>query len=370
MKYYIIAGERSGDLHGSNLIKALKQYAPDCTIRCWGGDMMKEAGGDLVVHYRDTAFMGFLEVIKNIRTIRRFMTFCKKDIESWQPDAVILIDYPGFNLRIAKFTKSLGIKTCYYISPKIWAWNTGRAKKIKKNVDKMFCILPFEKAFYQKFDFEVEYVGNPLIDSMASYPYDQHLITRHSAKDRFRVGILPGSRVQEVTNMLDTMATLFPKYPDAQFFIARVDNLDEAYYSKYLNYPNVTILTNKAYDILKFVDAAIVTSGTAALETALFKVPQVVCYKTSAISYNIAKLVIKVKYISLVNLIMDSEVVKELIQGDFTTGNLQHFIDSVRENSEQIVKMRAQYEVLAARVGDHSASDQTAKLIVADTQKH
>lgn len=367
MKYYLIAGERSGDLHGANLIRALKQQAPECEIRCWGGDMMKEAGGELVVHYRDTAFMGFLEVIKNLGTIRRFLTYCKKDIESWQPDAVVLIDYPGFNLRIAKFAKSIGIKTCYYISPKIWAWNQRRAKKIKKNVDKMFCILPFEKAFYRKFGFNVEYVGNPLVDSISSYDYDLDLIRQQRTPGKFAVGILPGSRMQEITSMLETMASIFPRYPDIRFYIAAVDNIPQSYYQRYQDYPNVTIFTNKAYDILKIVDAAIVTSGTATLETALFQVPQVVCYKTSAVSYAIAKMVIKVRFISLVNLIMDREVVKELIQKDFTTEKLQEFIDSVREECNVIATMRENYRELREIIGDESASEQTAKSILTFT---
>lgn len=363
MKYYIIAGERSGDLHGSNLIKELRKIDHNSMIRCWGGDMMASAGADLVVHYRETSFMGFWEVVKNFRVIKRFLIKCKEDLLQWKPDVIIFIDYPGFNLRIAEFAKNNGFKTCYYISPKIWAWNQKRVHKIKRNIDKMYCILPFEKDFYKKYDYEVEYVGNPLTDSIKGYSYNEQLISSYAKSDNVNIGILPGSRFQEVSNMLETMSSLFTKYPGINFHIAGVDNLPIELYRSYEKFQNVNLHINRTYDILKFVDGAIVTSGTATLETALFNVPQVVCYKTSAITYQIAKILIKIEYISLVNLVVDRPIVDELIQEDFNSEQLSLFIRDVETSSVRIAKIMRGYESVKNAVGNIKTSYITANSI-------
>lgn len=363
MKYYIIAGERSGDLHGSNLIKEIRRTDSVALIRAWGGDMMSEAGAEIVVHYKETAFMGFWEVLKNFRAIKRFLKSCKDDILDWNPDAVIFIDYPGFNLRIARFAKENGFKTCYYISPKIWAWNRKRVHKIKKYIDRMYCIFPFEEDFYAKYDYPVTYVGNPLIDSIKNYPYDNDLIHNTNGTDVINIGILPGSRYQEVSNMLDTISSLFEKYQNVQFQIAAVDNLPIQLYEKYSKFQNVNVHINKAYDILKFVDGAIVTSGTATLETALFNVPQVVCYKTSELTYQIAKALIKIKFISLVNLVVDEKVVDELIQRDFNTKQLSQFVEDVKSGSARINNILIGYKKVKEAVGDYNASQLTANSI-------
>lgn len=363
MNYYLIAGERSGDLHGSNLIKEIKKADSNAVIRAWGGDMMKEAGADLVVHYKETAFMGFWEVLKNFRTIKGFLRTCKSDILKWNPDVVIFIDYPGFNLRIAKFAKENGFKTCYYISPKLWAWNRKRVFKIKKYIDRMYCIFPFEKDFYANYDYPVTYVGNPLIDSIKNYPYDSETINQYDEQDITSIGVLPGSRHQEVANMLETISSLFEKYQNIRFHIAAVDNLPYDLYKKYSAFQNVKIHINKAYDILRIVDGAIVTSGTATLETALFNVPQVVCYRTSELTYQIAKALIKIKFISLVNLVVDEKVVDELIQRDFNAEQLSFFVEDVKSSSTRINNILVGYKKVKDAVGDHNASELTASSI-------
>ena len=364
MKYYLIAGERSGDMHGANLIKALKKEDPRAEIRCWGGDAMQLAGGDLVVHYRDLAFMGFLEVLQNLRTIRRFLKQCEKDLLAYQPDVLILIDYPGFNMRMAAFAKKQGIRVNYYISPKLWAWNQGRARKIKAHVDRMFVILPFEKAFYQKFDYEVEYVGNPLLDAVRAFTPQADFRRQHGLDERPLVAVLPGSRKQEVLNMLNTMLEVARNYPDYQFAVAAVDNLPDNLYDAARSAENVQVIANKTYDILHQARAALVTSGTATLETALFEVPQLVCYKTSFISYQIAKALIKVPYISLVNLIADEEVVPELIQADFNTKSLKAGIGQLMTDSPERAAQLEGYQRIKHIMGDARPSEQVAKLLV------
>lgn len=327
MKYYIIAGEASGDLHGSNLIKELKRIDALANFRCWGGNLMEQAGGTIVKHYRDLAFMGFLEVVKNLGTIFRNLRFCKEDILQFQPDAVILVDYPGFNLRIAEWAKQKGIKVIYYISPQIWAWKENRVHKIKKSVDKMLVILPFEKDFYAKWNVQVEYVGHPLIEVVENAqlhntqvnPFNLSPLNQHNI-----IALLPGSREQEVAKKLPMMLQASKAFPEYQFIIAKAPSLEDSFYEPFLQaYPNVRAIRNKTYELLMQAKAALVTSGTATLETALFGVPQVVCYKGSAISYHIAKRLVKVKYISLVNLIMNKEVVKELIQDQLTPANIE-----------------------------------------------
>jgi lipid-A-disaccharide synthase len=321
MKYYIISGEASGDLHGSNLVKELQKLDSLADIRCWGGDLMQATGATLVKHYRDLAFMGFTEVIRNIGTIFKNISFCKKDIAEYQPDVLVLIDYPGFNLRIAAWAKKQGLRIVYYISPQIWAWKENRIHSIKKNVDKMLVILPFEKTFYDKWNFEVEYVGHPLIEVTDRYK-EQHTGLALSGNEQV-IALLPGSRKQEILKKLPIMLGVASHFPDHTFIVAKAPGLTDEFYKELLQpYTNVRSVSNKTYDLLISSKAALVTSGTATLETALFDVPEVICYKGNRISYLIARQLIRIKYICLVNLIMDKEVVKELIQDDLTVKNL------------------------------------------------
>jgi lipid-A-disaccharide synthase len=358
MKYYIIAGEASGDLHGSNLIKQLKKQDPSTDVRCWGGDLMQQAGGHLVKNYKDLAFMGFTEVIMNLRTIFRNMDFCKADILEYAPDALILIDYPGFNMRIAKWARRQGLRIIYYISPQVWAWKENRVKQIRANVDKMLVILPFEKEFYRKWDYEVEYVGHPLvevIDAAKSAAAPPTTLTPASvtatappaaAADSPKpiIALLPGSRKQEILKKLPIMLEASRFFPDHQFVVAQAPGQDGSFYKNLLApYPNVSSVSNQTYSLLLQAQAACVTSGTATLETALFGVPEVVCYKGSAISYQIARRLIKVKYISLVNLIMDKLVVKELIQDDLTPENLHRELDDLLNNPSRRQQLRIDY---------------------------
>lgn len=364
MKYYLIAGERSGDLHGANLIKALKKEDTQAQIRCWGGDAMEQAGGELVVHYRELAFMGFWEVFKNLFTIRKFLRKCEQDLIVYQPDVLILIDYAGFNMRMAKFAKNKGILNYYYISPKLWAWNQGRARKVKAYVDKMFVILPFEKDFYRQFDYPVEYVGNPLLDAIREFAPQQDFRRTYGLDERPVIAVLPGSRQQEVSNMLRTMLELAPKFPDFQFAVAAVNNLPDSMYAEARQKENVVVIEGKTYDILHQAHAALVTSGTATLETALFEVPQLICYKTSVVSYKIAKALIKVPFIGLVNLIAEEEVVPELIQQDFNTARLQSELKKiVSETPEREAQLRA-YQRIKHMLGKERASEKTARLMV------
>lgn len=370
MKYYLIAGERSGDLHGSNLIKGIRGKDRDAELRGWGGDLMAAEGMDLVKHYRDTAFMGFLEVARNIFTIRNLMESCKKDILAYRPDALILIDYPGFNLRIAAFAKKHGIKVLYYISPKVWAWNERRAFNIRKVVDRMFVIFPFEVAFYKRFDYEVEYVGNPLMDAIAAFKPDPDFAVKNELSEKPVIAILPGSRKQELEGMLTTMLSIRSEFQDYQFLIAGVDNLDPSLYSQFEALPDTKVIYGKTYDILHQATAAVVTSGTATLETALLNVPEVVVYRTSAVSYWIAKQLIKVRFISLVNLIADREIVRELIQGDFNTARLAKELRGILPGGEERTKMLADYEELSQLVGGAGASEKAGSSMVDWVLKH
>ncbi len=366
MKYYIIAGEASGDLHGSNLMKELYRQDPEAEIRFWGGDLMQAAGGTLVKHYRDLAFMGFAEVVQNLGTILRNIKFCKEDIKAFNPDAIIFIDYPGFNMRIAKWAKPLGYATHYYISPQIWAWKENRIKAIKRDVDHMYIILPFEKDFYEdKHSYKVEFVGHPLIDAIHNRkPADKESFRKeHDLDDRPVIALLPGSRKQEISKMLSGMLSIVNDFPDYQFVIAGAPAQEYTFYEQFLSNSNVKFISNKTYDLLSIAHAALVTSGTATLETALFKVPEVVCYKGNWISYQIAKRIITLKYISLVNLIMDKEVVKELIQDDFNTKNIKAELHKILEpgHRENLLK---QYDLLEQKLGGEGASSKTANLII------
>lgn len=367
MKYYIIAGEASGDLHGSNLIKGLQKIDSEVEIYAWGGDLMSQQKGvTLRKHYRDLAFMGFVEVVKNIRTILKNIQFCKKDITAFKPDVIIFIDYPGFNLRIAKWAKKSGFKTFYYISPQIWAWHTSRVHGIKASIDKMFCILPFEKDFYQSYQFDIDYVGHPLLDVTQNITADEYFRKDNDLGDKPIISILCGSRYQEVTAMLPTMLSVVSSFPEYQFVIAGANSIASSVYEDILKQSSmvqqygVKIIKNKTYQLLKHSQAALVKSGTSTLETALIGVPQVVCYKGSSISFAIAKRVVKVKYISLVNLIMDKPIVKELIQDDFNTENLKLELRNALDNQEII---RKEYDILRGVLGNAGASDRAAELM-------
>jgi lipid-A-disaccharide synthase len=368
MKYYIIAGEASGDLHGSNLMKALYQEDATAEIRFWGGDLMQSVGGTLVKHYRDLAFMGFAEVVMNLKTILNNIKFCKSDIEKFQPDVIIFIDYPGFNMRIAKWAKQKGIKTHYYIAPQIWAWKENRIKAVKRDFDKLFVILPFEKDFFEKkHHFPVDFVGHPLIDAIHNRkPTDESVFRKENAlDDRPIIALLPGSRKQEIAKMLGVMLSVVADFPAYQFVIAGAPSQEYAFYEQFLSHQNVKFISNKTYDLLSIAKAALVTSGTATLETALFKVPEVVCYKGSWISYQIAKRIITLKYISLVNLIMDEAVVTELIQDEFNTGNLKKELEKLLDENHKKALL-AQYDLLETKLGGIGASAKTAKFIIND----
>ncbi len=366
MKYYIIAGEASGDLHGSNLMKEIQSLKPESDFRYWGGDEMQKVGGKLVKHYRDLAFMGFAEVIMNLSTIISNLKFCKQDILAFKPDVLILIDYPGFNLRIAEFANDLGIKVVYYISPQIWAWKKNRVFKIKKVVDKMIVILPFEKDFYAKYHVKVDYVGHPLLDALANKKLQdkQTFLQKNNLSDKPIIALLPGSRKQEVNEMLTTMLKLVPDYPNYQFIIAGVSTLDLSFYEKIIGLLDVKLLFGNTDNILQFADAALVTSGTATLETALTDTPEVVCYKGNRISFEIAKRIVKVKYISLVNLIMDQEVVKELIQTDFNYQALKSELNKILTDTENRKNMLDNFVRLREILGNKGASKRAAELIV------
>jgi len=365
MKYYIIAGEASGDLHGSNLMKALKQKDPNAEFRFWGGDLMKAQGGTMVKHYRDLAFMGFLEVVMNLRTILNNIKFCKEDIQKNRPDVLILVDYPGFNLRIARFAKELGIKVVYYISPQLWAWKEGRVEIIKKYVDEMMVILPFEEDFYRKHGVHSHFVGHPLLDAISDLQEIniEKFKSDNGLNEKEIIALLPGSREQEVEKMLEIMLSVRPHFKNYQFVIAGAPSLPKEFYQKYVD-ENVHFVSNKTYDLLRCSKAALVTSGTATLETALLNIPEVVCYRGSKISYAIAKRLVKnINYISLVNLIMDREVVKELIQNDLNTKNLVEELNKII-SGEKRTQVLNDYELLRGKLGGKGASDHAAEVIL------
>lgn len=368
MKYYIIAGEASGDLHGSNLMKALYKEDLNADIRFWGGDLMQNVGGTLVKHYRELAFMGFAEVILNLKTILNNIKICKADIEQFNPDVIIFIDYPGFNMRIAKWAKLKGIKTHYYIAPQIWAWKENRIKAVKRDFDKLFVILPFEKDFFEiKHYFPVEFVGHPLIDAIHNQVKTNEVSFRkeNNLDERPIIAILPGSRKQEIAKMLTVMLSIVTDFPTYQFVIAGAPSQEYHFYTPFLTTKNVKFVSNKTYDLLSIATAAMVTSGTATLETALFKVPEVVCYKGSWASYQIAKRIITLKYISLVNLIMDEEVVTELIQEKCNTENLKTSLSKLLQAKHRKALLE-KYDALETKLGGIGASEKTAKLILKD----
>lgn len=362
MNYYIIAGEASGDLHGSNLIKALKELDTEAQIRAWGGDLMESSGAQLIKHYRELAFMGFVEVFFNLRTILRNLSFCKQDILEFKPDVLVLIDYPGFNMRIAEFAKEQGIKVVYYISPQIWAWKQNRVHKLKRDVGRMLTILPFEKNFYARFDMDVSFVGHPLIDAIQGrtpFKREERLHEMGLSQDKPLVALLPGSRKQEIRKMLPTMIKAVEEL-EVNWVLAGAPSQELAFYQEVSQRRNLPMISGKTYEILEVADAALVASGTATLETALFAVPEVVCYKGSAISYQIAKRLVKVPYISLVNLVMNREVVKELIQGDFTVSQVKaELLKCLDTNSAQ--NWQANYQELKELLGGPGASQRSAE---------
>jgi lipid-A-disaccharide synthase len=366
MKYYIIAGEASGDLHASNLMQALLEKDSQAEFRFWGGELMAKVGGTLVKHYKDLAFMGFWEVMTNLKTIFKNIDFCKQDIVEFNPDALIFIDYPGFNMRIAKWAKQKGIPTHYYISPQIWAWKENRIKAIKRDIDFMYVILPFEKEFYEdKHQFKVHFVGHPLLDQIEKRQEIsfETFKNRHQLDDKPIIALLPGSRKQEISKMLSVMLSIVQDYPAYQFVIAGAPSQDEEFYESIISESQVKLIQNDTYNVLSKSDAALVTSGTATLETALFEVPEVVCYKGNLISYWIAKQIVKLNFISLVNLIMNREVVKELIQTEFNSKQLKLELDNIL-NSSNRQRIRSDYKELKTKLGGVGASRRTAELIV------
>jgi len=366
MKYYIIAGEASGDLHASNLIREINKLDQQANIRAWGGDLMQEQGAKIVKHYRDLAFMGFAEVILNLNTIVKNMAFCKKDLLAYRPDVLILIDYPGFNLRIAEFAHEQGIKVVYYISPQVWAWKKGRVKTIRKVVDKMLVILPFEKDFYRQNGLEVVFVGHPLLDALALRTNIDELAFRQQNKlsDKPIIALLPGSRKQELGLMLSEMLKMIPRFPSYQFVVAGAPSINHEIYEDLIGGHQAAVVYGQTYDLLRHAKAAMVTSGTATLETALLGTPEVVCYKGNKISFEIARRLVHVKYISLVNLIMDREVVTELIQDDLTVGNLHKELDSLLTDDTKLSRLRADYQELTLKLGGVGASAHAATEII------
>ena len=379
MKLFLIAGEASGDLHGSNLIKALKRQDTTIDLRFWGGDLMEKAANiPPEKHYKALAFMGFVEVVMNLGRIVQNFKKCKKDILNFQPDGIVLIDYPGFNLRMAKWAKSEGIKVYYYISPKVWAWKETRVHKINKYVDTLFTIFPFETEFFKKYDIEVEYVGNPLVDAIAEFrglrvllePYylNHNIQEKNVPFEKPIVAILPGSRRQEVRTKLPVMLEAAGKFPDYQFVIAGAPSLEEDFYAPFIQGYDAKILFGKTYEILEAAEAALVTSGTATLETALFGVPQVVCYIASPISYKIAKRLIKIKYISLVNLIFDREVVRELIQDECNVVQVAKELSFVLKGGKKREQQYQDCATLIEMLGNGSASEKVALHIIKQTE--
>ena len=365
MKYYLIAGEASGDLHGSNLMKQIKASDSKAEFRFWGGDLMQEQDKNLLVHYRETAFMGLSDVLLNLNTIRKFLKKCKADILHFNPDALIFIDYPGFNLRIAKFAKENKFKTHYYISPKVWAWNTGRALKIKRDIDFLYTILPFETEFYAKFNMKVDYVGNPLCDSISNYDFNNNFKADQQISRPY-IALLPGSRMSELKHVLPTMLKTIKNFPEFDFILAGANHIPNNIYDSYCaGYP-VKIVKGLTYDVVKNANAALVCSGTATLETALLNCPQVVVFRFSKLSYFIGKLLIKVKYISLVNLILNKPVLEELIQDEFNESKIVSALSKIL-NGPKRLEMIQSYAALKIKVGNSGASERAASLIVSRT---
>jgi lipid-A-disaccharide synthase len=367
MKYYIIAGEASGDLHAANLMREIRQLDQGADFRFWGGDNMKAQGGTLVKHYRDLAFMGFYEVLANLLTILNNLRFCKKDIVHFKPDVLILVDYPGFNLRIAEFAHKNGIKVFYYISPQVWAWKKSRVKKIRQYVDRLFVILPFEQSFFEKYGVDVNFVGHPLLDAIKNEKENlsdtETFRARHGLDTRQVIAVLPGSRRQEIVKMLPVMLSVQESFPEYQFVIAGAAAIEPSFYDQFNPQSFTKIIYNHTLDLLHNATAALVTSGTATLETALMNVPQVVCYKGNWLSIQIARRIVDIKFISLVNLIMDKQVVTELIQQDMNSLSVKKELEKILDakNRQRIL---SDYEELGRKLGGAGASAKAARLMV------
>lgn len=376
MRYYIIAGEASGDLHASNLIKALKQEDHEARVRGWGGDLMEQAGCEIVRYYKDTAIMGFVTVLKNLGKIRENIRLCCEDIQQWQPDVVILVDYAGFNLRIARFAKNAGLQVFYYISPKLWAWNTGRVKKIKKYVDRMYTIFPFETEFYEKYGYPVQYGGNPLVDAVAKRSFQEEtfeeFIRVNDLPDKPIIALLAGSRSQELKYVLPAMLTMIPHFSDYQFVIAGAPSMQASDYQPYVEGKPIRIVYGETYRLVSQAKAALVTSGTATLETALLRTPQVVCYNGEGgrLSYFLFKTFVKVKYISLVNLIFGGEVVKELMMQQLTERNILNELSRILYSEREREKMLRDYDKVISRLGAPGASERFARMMVRDLRAY
>ncbi len=360
MRLYIIAGEASGDLHAANLMKEIRRLNSNCLFRGIGGDLMEQEGMVLLKHFRETAYMGFLEVVRNLKKIMGFIELTKKDIRQWKPDAIILVDYPGFNLRIADFARQNHFRVFYYISPQVWAWKASRVKKIKRTVDQLFVILPFEKEFYGKWGMDVTFVGHPLLDATAQFIHQDTIRTG----GRTTVALLPGSRKQEISKMLPVMLALIPEFEEVDFVVAGVSSVEVSFYHDIIGSSRASLIMNKTYQLLSYADAALVTSGTATLEAALFNVPEVVCYKGSAVSFWIGKQLVDVKYISLVNLILDRPLVQELIQQEFTVANLKTALTQLISDENKISTIKKGYAELKAKLGGSGASAKTAHHII------
>ncbi|WP_297335190.1 lipid-A-disaccharide synthase [Algoriphagus sp.] len=363
-RIYIISGERSGDLHASNLILALKERSPNLVFRGMGGSYSKQAGVELAVDYSEVALMGFLEVVLGFRKVLKYLNLIKSDILQYKPDAIILVDYGGFNMKIARFATQQQISVHYYIPPKVWAWNQKRAYKLKAFTNHIYSILPFEPDFFTRFDLEVHYVGNPLLDEIRKFKPHDFFFQKNELSYQPIIALLPGSRKQEILGMLSRMVDLVSKFPHAQFVVAGVKSLDSSLYFS-AQKVGIKVVFDQTYDLLSHATAAVVTSGTATLETALFRVPQIVVYRTSSVSYAIAKNLIKVPFISLVNLIADKLVVKEFIQQDFSVHNLELELRQILSDPVYRGQMLQGYDWIKEKIGDQSASQKTAELVLA-----
>jgi len=370
MKYYIIAGEASGDLHGGSLIKEIKLSDKNANIRCWGGDLMRNAGGDLIKHYKELSFMGFWEVLINISIIFKNLKFCKNDINDFKPDVIVYIDYPGFNLRIAKWARKKGYKNHYYISPQVWAWKESRVNSMRKNIDSLYVILPFEKAFFEeKHNYQVNYVGHPLMEHIPKITLKDGFADKIGlSSNKPIITFLPGSRKQEINKVLPELIKIQNQFPEFQFVIAGAPGMDIRDYNKILGNCSIPVIFNETYNLIQLSKAAIVTSGTATLETALLGVPQIVCYKSSYISYLIAKTVVKLKYISLVNIIMNKEVVEELIQNNCNSKKIASSLNKILSKTE-VDKIKTDYEKLYQILDKGGASKITSNLILESISK-
>lgn len=376
MRYYIIAGEASGDLHGSNLIKGIREIDSSAQIRCWGGDLMKEAGAELVKHYKEGAIMGFVEVVANLGKLAKNLNDCKNDIINYNPDVVVLIDYPGFNFRIAQFAKERGMRVFYYIAPKVWAWKENRVHKLKKYVDRLFIIFPFEIEYFKKWGIDAIYRGNPLLDSVDNHSSADE--TKEDFQKRTGIGtaettvaLLAGSRRSEIKYLLPRMMQVADKYPNYRFLLACAPSMEREFYEGIVGKKcsNIKLLFGETYSILRHSDAAIINSGTASLEAALIGVPQVVCYGGNEISYQIAKRVVKLKYISLANLIMDKGLFKELIQHDCTPQKISQELDNLLNNSEYRAKMMSDYKNVRDVLGGKGASAKVARAMIEELER-